>query len=303
MKPVPSWRCSLLGKCALAAAILLVACPALAEIPSVTPAELVRRTVQNELQSNGPPGKYMFRDHKKGAHGSETKLMVETRDALAAVVIAIDDKPLTPEQRKREKERVDRFINDPAELKKKQDREKEDGERVRRILKALPDSFLYEYAGTESGAEALGKAGDELVRLNFHPNPKYSPPSRVEQVLTGMAGYLLIDSNRNRIAKIDGTLIQDVSFGWGILGHLDRGGKFMVKQGWVGNEDWEITAMNLSMTGKILLFKSLNIQSDEVYSDFHAVAPDLSFAQGVELLRKQEATLAEKSPAQAGPRE
>lgn len=245
----------------------------------------------------------MFRDHKKGAHGSETKLMVETRDALAAVVIAIDDKPLTPEQRKREKERVDRFINDPAELKKKQDREKEDGERVRRILKALPDSFLYEYAGTESGAEALGKAGDELVRLNFHPNPKYSPPSRVEQVLTGMAGYLLIDSNRNRIAKIDGTLIQDVSFGWGILGHLDRGGKFMVQQGWVGNEDWEITAMNLSMTGKILLFKSLNIQSDEVYSDFHAVAPDLSFAQGVELLRKQEATLAEKSPAQAGPRE
>jgi len=53
-----------------------------------------------------------------------------------------------------------------------------------------------------------------LVRLKFRPNPKYSPPSHVEQILTGLEGYLLIDADQHRIAKIDGTLGKEVGFGW-----------------------------------------------------------------------------------------
>ena len=88
----------------------------------------------------------------------------------------------------------------------------------------MPSAFIYEYAGIETGQPGIGKPGDELVRLTFRPNLKYDPPTRIEQVLTGMRGYVLIDANRNRLAKIDGVLYKDVSFGWGILGHLDRGG-------------------------------------------------------------------------------
>jgi len=112
-------------------------------------------------------------------------------------------------------------------------------------------------------------------------------------VLTGMQGYILIDTNRHRIAKIDGTLSQEVRFGWGVLGHLDRGGHFLVEQAEVIKGDWEITRMSLSFTGKVLLFKSLNFKSDEVFTNFRSVPSNLNFVQGVELLRKQEAELAE----------
>jgi len=54
--------------------------------------------------------------------------------------------------------------------------------------------------------------------------------------------------------------------------------------------------MNLSFTGKILFFKGINIKSSEVYSDFRHVPPNLTFAQGLELLKKQEAMLAENHP-------
>ena len=54
--------------------------------------------------------------------------------------------------------------------------------------RALPDAFRYEYDGTETGDAALGKAGDPLRKLKFTPNPAYSPPTRVEQVLQGYAG-------------------------------------------------------------------------------------------------------------------
>ena len=51
--------------------------------------------------------------------------------------------------------------------------------------------------------------------------------------------------------------------------------------------------MSLSFTGKILLFKSIAIKSDEVFSDFRRVPADTTFVQGVEMLKAEQAKLAE----------
>jgi hypothetical protein len=241
----------------------------------------------------------MFRQRKETPNGSQTKLMVETRDAMVGMVVAYNDRPLNRDEQQGEFGRIQRFIDDPAELDRKRRKEKEDSERVKNILKALPDAFLYEYDGTDTSQPGMGKPGDSLLRLKFRPNPKYDPPTRVEQVLTGMQGVVLIDAQKQHIARIDGTLFQDVAFGWGILGHLDRGGHFLVDQTDVGDDNWSISRMELAFTGKVLLFKSLNIKSTEIYTDFHPVPPDLSFAQGAQLLRKQAATVAENQ-TQAG---
>jgi hypothetical protein len=256
---------------------------------SEAPVELVRKTAQNEVAASNSDMKVMFTDRKESPRGSQTKLMVETRQGMAGMTVAFNDKPLTPEQRQAEGARLARLASSQEQLEKKQEREKEDAGRVTRIMKALPDAFVYEPDGTEKGSREVGKAGAELVRLKFHPNPKYSPPSHVEQVLTGMQGYLLIDAGQHRIAKIDGTLIEEVGFGWGVLGHLDQGGHFLVEQGEVIPGAWEITRMSLSFTGRVLLFKSLNIKSDEVFDNFRAAPGNLSFAGGIELLKKQEA--------------
>jgi hypothetical protein len=261
--------------------------------PSETPIELVRRTVQREVAPGSSGIKLLFEDRKQTPHGAQTKLIVETRDGTAGMTIAINGKPLTPEQRQAEEARLSGLASNPEALRKKQKSEKEDAERTTRIMRALPDAFLYEPDGTMAGSPEIGKAGDQLVRLKFRPNPRYIPPSHVEQVLTGLQGYLLIDAEQHRIAKIDGTLAKDVNFGWGILGRLDRGGHFLVQQADVFNGDWEVTRMSLRFTGKELLFKSININSDEVFCNFRPVPSNLTFAQAVELLKKQGAELAE----------
>ncbi len=136
------------------------------------------------------------------------------------------------------------------------------------------------------------------MRLKFRPNPKYDPPSREQQVLTGMHGHVLIDASANRVAEIDATLERQVAFGWGILGHLDRGGHFLVRQAEVSDQQWDLTRMDLAFTGKILLFKSLAVRSSDIFSDFRPVPPNLTFTQGVELLHKElaaEQTSAAKS--------
>jgi hypothetical protein len=262
--------------------------------PQISPAELIRSAVANEVAAaNNTDIKHMFRSRHQTSRGSQTRLYVETNDAMAAMLIAVNDQPLTPQQLQIEAGHLAWLTDNPEQLRKKKAREKEDSERTLRILKALPDAFRYEYAGTENrapelGAPGLGRSGAPLVRLNFTPNPGYSPPSRVEQVLAGMQGYLLVDPDARRLARIDGTLFKEISFGWGLVGRLDKGGHFRVQQADAGDGTWDITEISLNITGKILLFKTLNMVSDEVFSDFRRMPDNLPFARGVEMLNAEQ---------------
>jgi hypothetical protein len=249
---------------------------------SFNPNELVRQAVANQIKSGDDEVSLMFRVRRQTPKGGvQTRQYVETAEGTAGMLVAVNDQPISPEQRQQEFARLEQMLRNPGELRKKQKQQKEDSDRVTRMVQALPDAFHYQYEGTEE------VNGLELVRLRFQPNPDFDPPSREQQVFTGMDGFLLIEPHQARIARIDGTLFKDVGFGWGILGHLDRGGRFVVVQGPVANGYWTATHMQLSFTGKALFFKSINIQETEDSSDFRRVPGHMTFAQGVEMLKKQ----------------
>jgi len=256
--------------------------------PTESPAELVKAVVANEVAANDLPIKHLFRSYKKTPKGTQTHLYVETDTAMAGMLIGLNDHPLSAQQQQGEDGHLAWLTNNPDQLRKKQAREKEDTERSLRIVKALPYAFHYQYAGTEVGTAGVGSPGATLVRLKFTPNRDYNPPSRVEEVLAGMEGTLLIDAQAKRLAEIDGTLFKDITFGWGLVGRLDKGGHFLVRQADLGDGSWDITEMHLSITGKILLVKSLTMISDERFSDFQRMPDHLSFAQGVEKLKAQQ---------------
>jgi hypothetical protein len=256
--------------------------------------ELVRATVANEVAAASDNSvKHFFRDHKNTPQGSQTRIYVETRQAMAGMTIAYNDKPLTPAQLQGEEGRLAGLVSNPEQLSRKQQQEKEEANRTLSIVKALPYAFLFTYDGTEAGTATLGKEGMSLVRLKFIPNPAYRPPSHVEEVLVGMQGFLLIDPASHRIARIDGTLFRDVSFGWGILGHLNKGGHFFVEQQDLGDGSWDVSCMRLEFTGKMLLFKNIAIKTNEVFTNFRRVPSDTTFAQGVEMLKAERARLAQ----------
>ena len=50
--------------------------------------------------------------------------------------------------------------------------------------------------------------------------------------------------------------------------------------------------MSVSFTGKILFFKNLSISSTETFTGFKRVPSDLTFAQALELLKKEESSVA-----------
>ncbi len=284
----------MVAKSLLAAA---ATCPA---SDATSPLEIARAAVANEVAAASDDStKHMFRSRKQTPQGSQTRLYVETRQSMAGMTIAYDDRPLTREQMQNEENHLAYLASNPEQLRRKHSQEQETAERTLRIVRALPEAFLYEKDGTVSGTAEEGRSGAELLRFKFKPNPAYHPPSHVEDVLTGMAGVLLVDPGPCRIAGIDGTLFKEVSFGWGILGHLDRGGHFLIEQRDVGDGSWDISRMALAFTGKILLFKNIAVKSEEVFSDFRRVPADTTFAHGVEMLKAEEARLAETHQPEA----
>ena len=250
------------------------------------PNDLVKKAVANELKTTSQKVYFMYRDTKRKKDGSiEVKEMLETPEVMLGRLVEINGKPLTAEQKKNEDARLNRLTADHDQLEKKKKEQQTDDARVRKMVGALGDAFIYTYAGEEQG-----KSG-KIVVLKFKPNPNYDPPSRELQVYQGMEGTMKIAVPQYRMAQLDAHLFRDVNFGWGILGHLDSGGSFLIEQNEVADGMWDLTHMKLHFTGKALMFKTLNIQQDESTSDYQQV-PAMTVAQGLDKLKQVEQQLA-----------
>lgn len=268
-------------KAAVVASLLLITSPAVAQTqsPGISLADLVRRSVAHEIVAANAGGHYMYRLRKETPRESETRDMIETRDWLIGRVVLKDGRPLSSAQRQAEDERLRRLITNRRALEEFQQDQHHDETRVRRMMRALPDAFLYEYKGRDQDV-----CCQTPVRLAFRPNPDFRPSSRELQVLQGMEGTMVIDPVAERLVRVDAKLVRDVDFGWGILGRLYRGGSFLLQQQDVGTGRWAITELAVHFTGKLLLFKSLNIDSVSKASDFRRMADNLTLPEGLKLL-------------------
>ncbi len=263
--------------------------------PPINPIDLVRRAAANEISANEPHVYFMFKDRNEEKGHSTTKEVIQTPQGGLASTIAINDRPLTAEERAKDDQKLQKFANDPEARRKRRQATKEEDQRDSLMLTSLPDAFLYTYVGEEPGPN-----GNSLVHLTFKPNPKFNPPNHETMVYQGMQGDMLIDPKAARIAKIDGTLFKDVDFGWGILGRLYKGGKFIIEQRDVGAGHWEMVRETLQFNGRVLMVKPLAISSTETTYDFRSVPANVTTAQALELLRKSDEIVAENSRSTKG---
>lgn len=241
--------------------------------------ELVRRAVENELKSADSNLRYTYRERKQTPNGSSLKQVAETKDGEVSYLLMMNDQPLTDEQRRIEDGKSQKILNSPDEQRRRLKEQKEDERRANNIVKALPDAFIYEFEGPSDEPH--------VAKLRFRPNPTFNPPDRETQVLKGMAGDMYIDTAATRMKRLDGTLVDDVNFGWGIFGKLHKGGHFEIRESDVGDGNWQVTYSNLDFTGKVLLFKKLRIKETKEMSGFRRIPENLSYSEGFELLRKE----------------
>ena len=244
----------------------------------IDPTALVRRAVQQRLDATRShrPLRYLLR--KKDAQHDTTKDIIETADGAVARLVAINGQPLSAQANQAELDRLNTLAHHPEVQEHRRQREQKDAERVDRLMRLLPDAFLYRFEGMADCA-----AGP-CYHLSFSPNPRFDPPDLEASLLRGMAGEVWIDQAQDRLTRLDAHFIKDVDFGWGIIGKLDKGGTIELEQADIGGHDWEATAMKLNMRGKALMVKSLSVQITQEASHFSLVPPGVDYRKAIQLL-------------------
>jgi len=243
--------------------------------------EFVGQIIENELQAErNDHSHWMLRLETQKSGKAEVREVVETRDGDLDWLISVNGKPL-PEEQQHERERgVQRLVSNPTELQRSQREKKQDMARSQRLLKMLPDAFVFDY----------GERRGDLQEMKFQPNPHFRPPSHEAAAFHAMEGTLWVNAKQKRLAEISGNLTQPVNFGGGLLGHLDAGGHFYVKQEEVQPGYWELTVLNVDLKGRALFFKTITVQEKMERSRFRRVRDDLTAAQGADLLFQQART-------------
>jgi hypothetical protein len=260
----------------------------------VTPAnEFMRRVVSNELKAEAQDhSHWMFRQQTEKP-GSQTEVdeVIETSSGDLTYPILINGQQLSAEQQKRADQHIGQLIHDPDALAKSRKAENEDAARTQRLLKMVPDAFVFSYAEQDQHSD--------LLHLNFKPNSDFHPGSREAQVFHAMEGSVWVDSKHLRLSEITGHLIREVKFGGGMLGHLDKGGQFEVKQSQIAPGYWELTVLNVQMRGKALFFKTIEVQQKYSRSGFRLLPDHLTLEQAAEMLRQQAFTAAKEAASRS----
>jgi len=240
--------------------------------------ELARKVVANELKvQDEDHGHWMYRLEKEESGKKHVQEILETNNGSLSQLLSIDGHPLDAKQQQKENQRVQRLVSHPDEQRNLQQASNRKAEQGARLLRILPDVFVFDYAGRQG----------DLVTLTFRPNPNFQPPSLEARVFHGMEGEMTVDTKQERLAALNGHLMEDVKFGGGLLGHLDKGGKFEVRQAEVALGHWEMTVLGVDMKGKALLFKTIGVQETENHSDFHRVPDGLTLTEAAGILNRQ----------------
>jgi hypothetical protein len=240
--------------------------------------ELIRKVVTKELKFQAEDHcHWMYRLEKEESGNKQVQEILETNNGSLSRLVSIDGHPLNAKQQEKENQRMQRLVSHPDEQRKLQQASKKKAEQGARLFNILPDVFVFGYASRQG----------DLVTLTFRPNPNFQPPSLEARVLHGMQGEMTVDTKQDRLAALNGHLMEDVTFGGGLLGHLDKGGKFEVRQAEVAPGQWEMTVLGVDMKGKALLFKTIGVQETENHSDFQRVPDDLTLAEAAGILNTQ----------------
>jgi hypothetical protein len=272
-------------KLMLAALVIALIRLAAAQLPPPNPNDLVRRVINNELKLESQDhSHWMFQlDSEKQGKGREIDEVVETRDGDLTRPLVTNGRQVAADQADR---RVQEQVHNSETLRKSLKDKDEDTARSQMLLKMLPDAFIFTYAG---------RRGD-LINLNFSPNPNFKPSGHEAEVFHAMKGNLWLNSKQLRLKEIAGHLVHEVKFGGGVLGHLDPGGDFDVKQAEVAAGFWELTVLNVNMKGKALFFKTIAVQQKYSRANFKQVRDDLTPAGAAEILHKRSITARDQSP-------
>jgi hypothetical protein len=261
----------------LAALMLMLAAvmPAFAQ-SSVEPArDLVRDTIFNELHDREHDSHWEYRSESVSSSEKRVREQVETDQGPIFRLLAEGGSPLSAAQQQREDARLAAYVRSPGQIARVEREHQEDETRLAGIMALIPQAFLFDYQGAPGG---------DQVRIAFRSDPAFVPTGYEARIVHALTGTLLVDARFKRMVEMHGVLAERVDFGYGLLGHVEKGGTFTIHREQVSDQHLKTDLVEVHVQGKILMLKTVSKDQREARTDFRPVPHGTTLAEAKEML-------------------
>lgn len=251
-------------------------------LPAAPPRSWVVDAVNNELVALRHPNSYLrYHMHIVDERRDMTRDVIESQDGTVARMILRNGKPLTDDEDKAERQRLNDMISHPSEFAR---HVKDDSTGLKiadELLRLMPDAMLYTY--TPGQPQAPGLPGPQIV-LDYAPNPHFKPPTIMADALTGLKGRAWIDAKTRHVVRMEGTIFRPVNLGWGVVAHIYPGGTLTLEQADAGNGRWIFTHFTEDISVRALLVKTVNVHAKVDAFDFQILPGPMTYQDAIRML-------------------
>ncbi len=228
---------------------------------------IIQRSVQadNRDWQAAPAYSYFERDVQGG--GTRTSEVTMILGSPYYRLVAVDGKPLTPEEQAKELQKLEKVT-----ARRCGESKQERGERIakyesersrdRQLLGEMTKAFNFKLVGERQSGPF------DVYVLKATPQPGYQPPSRETKVLTGMQGELWINKQTFHWVKVEAEVIHPVSI-VGFVARVEPGTRFELEKMPADNGIWLPEHFAMNSRARILLLYTSENQEDETYFDYH----------------------------------
>ncbi|MGC2549886.1 MAG: hypothetical protein WA437_06455, partial [Candidatus Sulfotelmatobacter sp.] len=186
-------------------------------------------------------------------------------------LVAINGKPLTPEQAAAEKQKLEdttseRKNESPEEKSERIAKYEKDRRRNHLLMEQMVKAFSFKVVGDTK------LDGHEVYVLKATPRRDYRPPNMETEALTGMEGKLWIDRASFQWVKVEAQVMHPVSIA-GFLAQVEPGTHFELEKQPVAPGIWLPRHFAMKAHAKILFMIPHRDQEDDTYFDCHKAGP------------------------------
>ena len=117
-----------------------------------------------------------------------------------------------------------------------------------------------------AGRETLDGRG--TIVLTFRPRPQAEATGRTGKVLKALEGRAWIDEEDRQLVRVDAELVDNLSFGLGILARLKKGSRASILRRKINGEIWLPAQARFSGSARLLLVKGIRMDALSEYADY-----------------------------------
>jgi len=122
--------------------------------------------------------------------------------------------------------------------------------------------------------------GRDAILLTFQPRAGVKAETRAGKILQRFAGRAWIDEEDRQLVRVEAALVDDLSFGFGVLARLKKGATVSLTRRKINDEIWLPAQAHFTGHARVLLVKGIRLDALSEYSDYKkfSVATETSVA-------------------------